>query len=306
MNAGVIAIANPLALQNSTINTAGAGTYDITGITTPTIGGLSGSNNLASVITTGYGSMTSLTLNRMSGTQTYAGSIAEGAAGMSLTKAGVGTQVLSASSTYTGGTLISGGKLVLDATGSIDGTSQVSLGTGGTFDVSAKVGGYSVKTLVGSGTVAGGLTVRRELAIGNSPGTITLSGGLGAERILDLDLRGAERQFAGRPRQCWRATEHRVRCVAGSAADRHLHIWREVHALWLQHASGHILGLADLAYLQDNLGNSWQINYADATPGANGGAGAAFVTVMAVPEPGSLVLAGLAGVVLLTVRRWRR
>jgi autotransporter-associated beta strand protein len=267
---------------------------------------LSGSGNLLSVITTGYGSMTSLTLNRVSGTQTYAGSIADGAAGMSLTKSGSGTQVLSGTSTYTGGTLISGGRLTLDATGSIDGTSQVSLGNGGTFDVSAKAGGYAVRTLVGSGTVAGGLTVDRELAIGNSPGTITLSGGLtlsgSSTSIFEVQSGSLLADLAN--------VGGLLNIEAGASLDlRQIGTYVNGEKFTLFGYStllGTFSGLADLAYLQDNLGNSWQINYADATAGVNGGTGTAYVTVMAVPEPGTLVLAGLAGVVLLTVRRWRR
>ena len=47
-----LVLGNNLALQNSALNTSGAGVVNVSGSTTPTLGGLSGSKNLASVITT--------------------------------------------------------------------------------------------------------------------------------------------------------------------------------------------------------------------------------------------------------------
>jgi autotransporter-associated beta strand protein len=83
------------------------------GITSPTFGGLSGtSGNLATIISN-YGSVTNLTLNPAAGSVlTYGGVIADGAAGMTLTKTGAGTQILSGANTYTGTTTVSEGTLV--------------------------------------------------------------------------------------------------------------------------------------------------------------------------------------------------
>ncbi|MDP4626483.1 MAG: autotransporter-associated beta strand repeat-containing protein [Akkermansiaceae bacterium] len=91
------------------------------------------------------------------------------------------TLTLGGANTYSGATTIQSGTLVLGATGSIDNTSGVSLGTNGTFNVSAK-GGYTVSNLSGTGSVIGGLTVSTQLAIGNSPGTMSFT---------DLTLTGA-------------------------------------------------------------------------------------------------------------------
>ena len=77
---GTLKVGNNLALQDSTLDTSGAGVINVTGSTTPTLGGLSGSKNLTSVITTGYSSVTALTLNPGTGiTDTYSGIIANGA-----------------------------------------------------------------------------------------------------------------------------------------------------------------------------------------------------------------------------------
>jgi autotransporter-associated beta strand protein len=155
VSAGTLVIGNNLALQNSALDTAGAGVVTTTGFTTPTLGGLKGSTNLSSVITTGYGSVTALTLNPGTGvTNTYSGAIANGAANMTLTKTGLGTQELSGTNTYTGATLVSAGTLFV--TGSLtsnvtvsdnatlggDGgtTGTISFGGASMFDIFAAIG----------------------------------------------------------------------------------------------------------------------------------------------------------------------
>ena len=118
---GTLTLANNLALQNSLLYTDGGGNVTVT-VTTPTLGGLSGSANLATVINSGYGSVTSLTLNPQSGVSaTYSGAIADGAAGMSLVINGAGTQTLAgtAANTYTGTTTVGAGTLILSKTGAI-------------------------------------------------------------------------------------------------------------------------------------------------------------------------------------------
>jgi autotransporter-associated beta strand protein len=147
VSSGTLVIGNNLALQNSALDTAGAGVVTTTGFTTPTLGGLKGSTNLSSVITTGYGSVTALTLNPGTGvTNTYSGAIANGAANMTLTKTGLGTQVLSGTNTYTGATLVSAGTLFV--TGSLTSNVTVSdnatLGGGGETTGTISFGGASM------------------------------------------------------------------------------------------------------------------------------------------------------------------
>ncbi len=123
-----VGIGNNLALQNSALVLNAAKTaWFGTGVTTPTIGGLKGSTDLALACadnpdawTTGnYNLVTALTLNPLSGTCTYSGAIANGASGMSLTKTGAGTQELAGVNTYTGNTVVNAGTLKLNDNASL-------------------------------------------------------------------------------------------------------------------------------------------------------------------------------------------
>jgi autotransporter-associated beta strand protein len=144
VSAGTLTLGNNTQpLQNSALDTSGAGVVNITGLNALTLGGLKGSTNLTSVITTGYvGSLYSLTLNSGTGvTNTYSGVISDGAE-LSLTKTGLGTQVLSGTNTYSGTTTISNGALQIGSAG---------VGKTGTGAVTAQTGG----TILGTGVVQG-------------------------------------------------------------------------------------------------------------------------------------------------------
>ncbi|MCX7412752.1 MAG: autotransporter-associated beta strand repeat-containing protein [Planctomycetia bacterium] len=104
----------------------------------------------------------------------------------SLTKLGAGALALSGINGYTGATLISGGRLTVESTGSLNGTSGITM-NGGDFKYNAATtltpsitfagaGG----TLSGTGTIGSALTVGTNavLSPGNSPGTQTFTNGL--------------------------------------------------------------------------------------------------------------------------------
>lgn len=184
INAGRIVLGHALAMQNSALNTAGAGKVTATGFATPTFGGLTGSTDLATVVDTGYSGITTLTLNPQ-GTQSnsYSGVIANGAANMNLVKSGTGTQTLNGANTYTGTTTVSDGMLVLGLNGTI--SDDLVLGsvspTVATLDVSAKTS-FTQVDVSGNGTLNIGagkdVNVTGTLAPGFSPGTINVTGNL--------------------------------------------------------------------------------------------------------------------------------
>ena len=212
--AGTLVLGNAQALQNSVLNTASTGTVTLSGVTTPIIGGLTGSTNLATIISSGYGSVTGVTLNPTSGSTTYSGVIADGATGTTLAKTGAGTQVLSGANSYTGQTTVTAGTLSLGASQRISDSSNL-LVNGGTFNLNGfdeTVGTVTISsgsingtanTLTGSAYSLQGGTVNALLggsgAVAVSGGTTTLgsAGRLGTGKALtisggQLTLGGAE------------------------------------------------------------------------------------------------------------------
>jgi autotransporter-associated beta strand protein len=154
---GIFRLDNALALQNSAVNTTASAAGNAsngfrinTGVTTLTLGGLTGNKNFAATggvftTTTGnYANVTALTLNPGTGkSYSYDGAIENGAANMTLTKTGAGTQTLNGTSTYSGDTLVSVGTLLVN--GSL---------TSAANDVSV----INSATLGGSGSIAGTLS----------------------------------------------------------------------------------------------------------------------------------------------------
>ncbi|CAN5412605.1 autotransporter-associated beta strand repeat-containing protein [soil metagenome] len=127
ITSGTLTLSNNLALQNSTLDTSGAGVMALT-VTSPTFGGLIGSKDLTALITTGYGSITALTLNLATGvTDSYSGVISEGVVGTTLTKGGAGTQLLGGANTFTGGVFINAGVLQLANAGALNSITPNSL-----------------------------------------------------------------------------------------------------------------------------------------------------------------------------------
>jgi len=187
VSAGNLILGNSLALQNSSLDTlnsiAGNATAGLkTTVTALTLGGLTGNKNLATVFTSssgGYGNLTALTLNPGTGvTNSYSGNIINGAAGMTLTKTGNGTQVLSGNNTYTGATTITGGTLQATAANALGSTSTVAINNGSTLLVSAQDAiGATTGIDLNGGTMAFGAA-----GYNGTLGALTLN----ANSVLDL------------------------------------------------------------------------------------------------------------------------
>jgi autotransporter-associated beta strand protein len=169
---GTIILSNALALQNSAYDTTGATGLiglTVTGFATPTLGGLNGNVDLATALT-GYSGVTGLTLNPQAGiTASYAGSIADGATGMTLTKTGAGTQILSGVNSYSGGTTLSAGMLVATLASSLPGYNSPG---------QVIINGGVLSALPGDGTTTGWSKTQLDALLSNATQT---SGALGID-----------------------------------------------------------------------------------------------------------------------------
>jgi autotransporter-associated beta strand protein len=166
LNAGVLALANDLALASSTVTLNGGQLLFTTGAVNPTLGGLSGNNNLA---LTGFNS---LTVGANNNPTTYGGSFVGAAA---LIKAGTGALTLTGTSpqfvsqiTVAGGTLAIGNDSALS-------NATVNLAGGAISWVSPTVN-PNFGALAGSGNMSlGGIA---NLEVGFNNGSTTYAGNL--------------------------------------------------------------------------------------------------------------------------------
>jgi autotransporter-associated beta strand protein len=153
-----------------------------------TIGSLAGTNT-AALVTIGKNVAANGSLTVGDGTSTsFAGVIQDGAAGAGITtftKQGAGTLTLTNINTYTGTTVISGGKLTIASGGTINGAT-ISIGAGElNYNSSTALSKAITFTgtggkLSGTGTITPAVTVssNNTLAPGNSIGTLSFGTGL--------------------------------------------------------------------------------------------------------------------------------
>jgi autotransporter-associated beta strand protein len=218
---GTLQINNALALQNSALNTSAPGVITLSSVTTPTLGGLTGSSHLASIVTTGYSGVTSLTLNPGTGAaNTYSGVVENGATGMTLVKTGAGTQTLSGANTYTGATTVSAGTLeVSGAAGALTATTAVNI-NGGTL----LLNGSAANRINNAATIslgAAGSTLQLSGAVTETLGALTLAGGAGA-RVIDFGATSGVLTFASLtadsslPLQIWNWSDSTDRLIISS------------------------------------------------------------------------------------------
>ena len=173
VTAGTLALGNPWALGQSTLDTSGSGTVSFGTLNFATLGGLTGTRGLA--LTNAAAATVALTVGSNGSNTTYAGALNGGG---SLIKSGSGTLTLAGSNTYSGATIVNQGKLAI--TGSLANT-DVSVGGG------AALGGNG--RIAGRATISGGTSPAArgilDLADG-APGTLTLSDLLSSDTALTL------------------------------------------------------------------------------------------------------------------------
>lgn len=199
-----LTLANSLALQNSTLDTDNSIRGDryngiiISGVTSLTIGSLIGSknfnggnvaNNYTAANTvfqnyngSSYTNLAALTLNPGVGVcSIYGGTITNGAAGMTLTKTGAGTQMLTNSLFYSGATIVSNGVLDVSGAPTLASTNWV-LSASGTLKVGATSLAGKNLTVGLDGANAGLLDVTGNLTLG---GNLSVTGSApGARKIV--------------------------------------------------------------------------------------------------------------------------
>ena len=191
LNGGTLVLMNNNALQMSGLDTSGAGVINATSRTAPTFGGLIGSKDIASVITTGYASITALTLNPQSGrSYTYSGNITNGAANMDLIKNGSGTQILSGTNTYSGNTTVSAGLLTITSNSSLPGLTtngRYSVASGATLGVYNAVTDADIASMVATTNFRAGAAIGFDTTTANrtysSNLTNTSNGTLGLTKL---------------------------------------------------------------------------------------------------------------------------
>lgn len=169
ISAGTLVLGNPLALQNSTLDTSGGGALSFGTLTAATFGGLTGPGSLTLISTASSGGV-ALSVENNNASTTYSGSLTGPG---SLIKIGSGTTVFTGNNSYSGTTTINQGELMVN--GSL--VSPVTVNSGG---ILAGTGSLTSVTVNPGG----------QFLPGDAPGILQISGSLSlvGGSVLDYEL----------------------------------------------------------------------------------------------------------------------
>ena len=209
ITAGILQLNNSLALQNSTLNHTGSATsFSFGTLTSATFGGLKGTQAL--LLTNTAAGNVALTLGNNGLNNTYSGVLSGGG---SITKVGIGMQILSGANSYTGTTTISGGTLQFGnatASGNVGGGAITDNGTlafnrTDTYTVPNTISGSGGLIQAGAGTIilsaantfsgdtkptAGTLQLGNSLALQNSTLDLSSAGTISFGSLTNATLGG--------------------------------------------------------------------------------------------------------------------
>ncbi len=172
ISGGTLALANPGALQQSTLDTTGSGLLSFGSLTVATLGGLTGPGTLG--LSNTASAAVALSIGNNNSSTTFAGAL-NGTG--SLTKVGDGGILLSGSNAYSGGTAVDAGTLEAAGTAALPSyatAGKVAVASGATLAVSAGSSGWTaagISTLLssnGSGFASGSI-----FAIDTSGGSLS-------------------------------------------------------------------------------------------------------------------------------------
>lgn len=268
------------------------------------------------------------------GNQATASGVISG--GGNLAKTGAGSLTLTNTNTYTGSTTVSGGKLIVNGAGSINGTSGISVGTNGTFVYSSSVSLTKAVTFQSSTSKLGGTSWSGTLS-GLKVGTASGSN-------LQTISPGNSPGDANTANQTWADGGHyefEINNVSGTPGTNWDHV-TVTSALTLDSSLSTGTFTIDLVSLDGsnnpaalsgwnpNASSSWEIasygslaglsfnsnlftvdtsifddtNTINGTFSITNGSGSIILNYTAVPEPSPLVLwlIGITGLVLITRR----
>lgn len=170
---GTIALKNLDALQNATLDTGISGTQEVTftvvGTNTYNIGGIQGSDALAI-------SANTLSVGNKAGIHSFGADIS-GTGG--LTKTGSGsTQILTAATSYTGATSITGGTLSLTGSGAVNSSSGITINGSGAKLLHTGSTAVSPAVTLTNGTLTGSGTINAVSAGAGTGGIISNNDGV--------------------------------------------------------------------------------------------------------------------------------